>query len=141
MCALLAATNRNLKEEVNAGRFRKDLYHRLSQFELSVPPLRERLEDIVALAQHLLAQERAELTFSPEALRLLQEYAWPGNVRELRNVVNKLSFSSAYNSSVIGSTEVEYELALLSNHREPMNKIERELTPTTLNMRVIRPGA
>ena len=60
---VVAATNRNLKEEVRAGRFRKDLYHRLSQFELVVPPLRDRPEDTVAIAQHLIAKKRYVFLF------------------------------------------------------------------------------
>ncbi len=87
---VVAASNRNLKDEVSAGRFRKDLYHRLSQFELFVPPLRERPEDVVALAEHFLSEAGEGMKFSPDALRLLETHSWPGNVRELRNIVNKV---------------------------------------------------
>jgi two-component system, NtrC family, response regulator AtoC len=106
---VVAATNRNLKEEVSAGRFRKDLYHRLSQFELRVPPLRERPQDIVALAEHFLVQEGNGLKFSPDAWRLLKSYSWPGNVRELQNVVNKVMVSAL--GPEIGASEVRQELA------------------------------
>jgi transcriptional regulator with PAS, ATPase and Fis domain len=106
---VVAATNRNLKDEVASGRFRKDLYHRLSQFELAVPPLRERSEDIVALAEHFLAQESNELKFSPEALQALKSYPWPGNVRELQNIVNKVMVSAI--SAEIGPSEVHSQLA------------------------------
>jgi transcriptional regulator with PAS, ATPase and Fis domain len=105
---VVAATNRNLKEEVRAGRFRKDLYHRLSQFELCVPPLRERSQDIVALAEHLLAREGNNLKFSAEALRVLQSYSWPGNVRELQNVVGKIMVSAS--GPEIEAGEVRQEL-------------------------------
>jgi transcriptional regulator with AAA-type ATPase domain len=105
---VVAATNRNLKEEVRAGRFRKDLYHRLNQFELCVPPLRDRPEDIVALAEHFLAQYGEGLKFSCDALRVLQAYAWPGNVRELQNVVNKVMVLAQ--GSEIGAPEVRQEL-------------------------------
>ena len=105
---VVAATNRNLKEEVRAGRFRKDLYHRLSQFELWVPPLRERPEDIVALAEHFLGQEGNGLKFSSDALRMLQSYSWPGNVRELQNVVNKVTVSAL--GPEIGASEVRQQL-------------------------------
>jgi DNA-binding NtrC family response regulator len=113
---VVAATNRNLKDEVRAGRFRKDLYHRLSQFELCVPPLRERPEDIVALAEHILAGFENGLIFSPDALRVLQSYSWPGNVRELQNVVNKVMFSASGNE--IGSSEVRRELTNAASNQE-----------------------
>ncbi len=84
---VVAATNRDLEEQVRSGRFRSDLYHRLGQFQLKVPPLRERPEDIVALAEYLLKQHNPEIRFSDEALGRLLAYSWPGNVRELKNVV------------------------------------------------------
>jgi DNA-binding NtrC family response regulator len=84
---LLAATNQDLKTAVQQGRFRSDLYHRLSQIKLTVPPLRERPDDIVPLALHYLAGQRPGLSFSKEAVERLRGYSWPGNVRELRNVV------------------------------------------------------
>jgi transcriptional regulator with PAS, ATPase and Fis domain len=105
---VVAATNRNLKEELSTGRFRKDLYHRLSQFELCVPPLRERPEDIVALAKHFLAQGGSGFTFSPDALRVLQSYSWPGNVRELQNVVGKITVSAP--GPEIRTCEVQQEI-------------------------------
>jgi transcriptional regulator with GAF, ATPase, and Fis domain len=84
---ILAATNRDLEVEVRAGKFRSDLYHRLSQFQLQVPPLRERPEDVVAIADHFLQQQLLGAQFTSEALEVLQRYSWPGNVRELKNVV------------------------------------------------------
>jgi len=105
---VVAATNRNLKEEVSSGRFRKDLYHRLSQFELCVPPLRERPEDIVAMAKYFLAQGGSGFTFSPDALRALQSYSWPGNVRELQNVVGKIAVSAT--GPEIGASGVRQEI-------------------------------
>jgi DNA-binding NtrC family response regulator len=86
---IVASTNRNLKEMVHAGKFRSDLYHRLSQIHLEVSPLRERPEDIVPLAEFFLQRQDARLRFSPDALDALKRYSWPGNVRELRNVVIK----------------------------------------------------
>jgi len=106
---VVAATNRNLKEEVSAGRFRKDLYHRLSQFELCVPPLRARPQDVVALAECFLAQGGNGLRFSPDALRLLESYSWPGNVRELQNVVNKVMVSAL--GPEIGVSDIRQVLA------------------------------
>jgi DNA-binding NtrC family response regulator len=87
---ILAATNRNLEEEVKAGRFREDLFYRLNVVELTVPPLRERREDILPLAGQLLAsftQSRARLSSSVAAC--LENYAWPGNVRELANAMER----------------------------------------------------
>ena len=84
---VVAASNQDLEAGVAAGQFRADLYHRLSQFTLRVPPLRERVEDIVPLARHFLALQNPELRFSPAAERALQTCSWPGNVRELHNVV------------------------------------------------------
>jgi DNA-binding NtrC family response regulator len=88
---LIAATNQDLKLAVREGRFRSDLYHRLSQIPICVPPLRERREDIVPLAQHYLAQQGSIAGFSQEVLDRLSAHDWPGNVRELRNVVMRAS--------------------------------------------------
>jgi DNA-binding NtrC family response regulator len=92
---LLALTNRNLLEEVDAGRFRRDLYHRISVTRLRIPPLRERDADIELLAARFnrqLAQRHdvAEKHFGTQVLGLLKAYPWPGNVRELRNVIESL---------------------------------------------------
>ncbi len=84
---LVTATNRGLKAAVDDGRFRADLYHRLSQIQIHVPPLRERPDDILPIAEHFLAQHKPGWLFGPEAIGLLRAYSWPGNVRELRNVV------------------------------------------------------
>jgi hypothetical protein len=84
---LVTATNVELGEAVRAGRFRSDLYHRLSHIQLRVPPLRERPEDIIALAQHFLQQSHPGMQVSFEAMEMLRTYRWPGNIRELRNVI------------------------------------------------------
>ncbi|HZR66754.1 MAG TPA: sigma 54-interacting transcriptional regulator [Terriglobales bacterium] len=84
---VVAATNRDLKEEVQLGKFRRDLYHRLAQFELHVPSLRERTQDIVPIAEHFLQQQCPGLKFAQDALDALEAYHWPGNVRELKNVI------------------------------------------------------
>jgi DNA-binding NtrC family response regulator len=92
---LVAATNQDLKAAVQERRFRSDLYHRLSQIPICIPPLRERRDDIVPLALHYLAQEKPGFRFSPEVLEKLCAYNWPGNVRELRNVVMRASVFAA----------------------------------------------
>ena len=91
---LIFAANRPLKDEVAAGRFREDLYFRIQVFPIAVPPLRQRREDIPALAEFLLARHAREIGrnldgFTPEALQRLSDYAWPGNVRELENVLQR----------------------------------------------------
>jgi Nif-specific regulatory protein len=91
---VLAATHRRLPDEIAAGRFREDLYYRLSVGEILVPPLRERGDDIVLLAEAFLARSgarlgRRDLRFSPAALAALRAFAWPGNVRQLANEVER----------------------------------------------------
>lgn len=86
---VVAATNRDLRVEVAEGRFRADLYHRLTQMELRVPPLRERREDVEPLARYFLEQQGRPLDLSRCAVRALEGYAWPGNLRELRNVITR----------------------------------------------------
>ena len=87
---VIAATNRNLDDAVAQGEFRADLYYRLNVFDIRIPPLRERTDDILPLAAGFLrelASEAAELT--PDAMEALRDYEWPGNVRELRNVLER----------------------------------------------------
>src|SRR5258705_22899 len=91
---ITAATNCDLKQMMEAGRFREDLYYRLHVITIFLPPLRQRKEDIPVLAQHFLAKygeenNKAGLELAPEALDLLMEYHWPGNVRELENVMER----------------------------------------------------
>jgi len=95
-CRVIAATNRDLKEEVEEGRFRNDLYFRLNVIALPIPPLRERSEDIGVLAESFLGRyaqdlKREQLAFAPETLRHLAGYAWPGNVRQLRNAIERMA--------------------------------------------------
>jgi two-component system NtrC family response regulator len=88
---ILAATNKNLAKAIQAGEFREDLYYRLNVVPLSIPPLRERREDIRALAQHFLKRlgTTPRLTIAPDAFRALEAYEWPGNVRELENALER----------------------------------------------------
>ena len=89
---LIAATARDLRAEVAKGSFREDLYYRLNVVELSIPPLRDRPEDIPVIAQSILARwagGRSARRFSPRSLQILQRYAWPGNVRQLENLVER----------------------------------------------------
>src|SRR6202163_4808604 len=91
---VVAATNQDLELAVKEGRFRADLFHRLSQFQLRVPPLRERPEDIGALACHFLSLKAPAKSFTGDALAALRAHAWPGNIRELRNLVAKLAMAT-----------------------------------------------
>jgi two-component system response regulator AtoC len=92
---LIAATNRNLEEEIKAKRFREDLYYRLNVVPIHLPPLRERPEDVEPLLEHFLHRSNERLGkdvkgFEPEALDALRAYAWPGNIRELENLVERM---------------------------------------------------
>jgi DNA-binding NtrC family response regulator len=96
---VLAATNKNLKKEIELGNFREDLYHRLSVMVITVPPLRERKEDISLLTEHFLNQVATEYgstkkSIDKEAVNQLEKYDWTGNIRELRNVVERLVIMS-----------------------------------------------
>jgi DNA-binding NtrC family response regulator len=91
---IIAASNRDLEAEVKEKSFREDLYYRLSVFPVTIPPLRERKEDIAALAEHFLSKFSAEMNvacreISEEAMEILQQYTWKGNVRELENVIER----------------------------------------------------
>ena len=92
---ILAASNRNLEEEVAAGRFREDLFYRLNVVELNIPPLRERREDILPLAAKFLAEfSQGRSRLSSAATACLERYSWPGNVRELRNAMERAALLS-----------------------------------------------
>jgi len=91
---IVAATNQDLDAAVAEGRFRKDLFHRLGQFQLRVPSLRERPEDIVALAEHFLSLKKPGSSYTPDAISALLSHSWPGNVRELRNLVARVAVES-----------------------------------------------
>jgi hypothetical protein len=88
---VIAATNQDLEATVRAGRFRSDLYHRLGQVQLRIPPLRKRPEDLEAMADRFLQQHCPGMHFSAPAMALIKNYHWPGNVRELQNVVIQVS--------------------------------------------------
>ncbi len=105
---VVVATHRNLEEQTRLGGFRQDLFHRIFVFPVVLPPLRERPEDVPALAAHFAAQITKQngwkdVTFAPDALQALQAYAWPGNIRELRNVVERLLLF-AESETITGAT-------------------------------------
>jgi DNA-binding NtrC family response regulator len=136
---ILAATNRNLEEEVKKGRFREDLFYRLDVMELNIPPLRERPEDILALASHFIAeltQGRARLASSVPAI--LEQYSWPGNVRELRNAMERaalLSRGGLVLPEHLPARVRSAEPAAAPQERssvEPLEEIERQAIMTAL---------
>ena len=92
---IIAATNKDLEEEIRQGRFREDLFYRLNVIPFRVPVLRERSEDIPLLVQHFIAafyrkEGKEPKNFEPEAMEMLKQYHWPGNVRELKNIVERI---------------------------------------------------
>jgi PAS domain S-box-containing protein len=104
---IIAATNRDLEAEVKAGRFRQDLYYRLSVFPIELPPLRERADDIPVLAQHFLQESSRKLglnapRLTPAQVKELQAYEWPGNVRELQNVIERAVIRSRNGNLELG---------------------------------------
>ncbi len=105
---VVAATNVNLEDAIQAGRFRADLYHRLSPIQIRVPGLRERVADIGPLAAFFLEQHDPRRRFTPDAIEVLRRYSWPGNVRELRNVVTRAAVYSA--EEEIGSGDLPHEI-------------------------------
>jgi transcriptional regulator with PAS, ATPase and Fis domain len=135
---VIAATNRDLELEVQAGKFRRDLYHRLTQFQLQVPPLRERLEDISALAEFFLRQHAPSAKFSDEAMQALLHYPWPGNVRELKNVIFKAAMhakpgtreirASDLPASVCGAPQISNAAAFQGN----LDDMEKQMIFQTL---------
>jgi transcriptional regulator with GAF, ATPase, and Fis domain len=113
---ILAATNKNLKAEIEKGNFREDLYHRLSVIVIQVPPLRERKDDIPLLVNNfveLIAQNMGKTAphFDADAMKALQEYQWTGNIRELHNIVERLVI-------LCGSTITKDDVVLFGN---PLN--------------------
>ena len=108
---VIAATNRNLAEDVTAGRFRADLFYRLNVISLHVPPLRQRREDIPALSEHFLSLfrerfHRPALDLSADARQRLGAYDWPGNVRELRNALERAAALAAADSDIIEADQL-----------------------------------
>jgi two-component system, NtrC family, nitrogen regulation response regulator NtrX len=142
---IVSATNRQLGDAVSSGAFREDLYFRLNVFPIALPPLRERLEDLPALVEHLAerVRPRQAARFTDDALQALAAYAWPGNVRELANLVERLSILSG---PVIDAPEVRQVLrgsghppasgslpgALGRSLTDALDDYERELISTAL---------
>jgi len=145
---LIAATNRDIVRAIAAGDFREDLFHRLNVVQFNLPPLRERGEDILLLAEHFLKQFRAVLGknitgFSPAARQKFQTHRWPGNVRELRNVVERaLILETSHEVQAASLPDFSVELRLQKGAPVAvapdesldlaLERLERELIQTVL---------
>ena len=133
---LVAATNQDLQALVQTGRFRGDLYHRLAQFTLEVPPLRERPEDLIGIAEQLLHQHSPGLHFTPDAVSAMLSYSWPGNVRELRNCIFRAVMLARTPAARISSTELRLAHADAANSAPALegdwNQVERAMILSTL---------
>jgi len=134
---IIAATSRNLEEQVARGAFRNDLLHRLNHIHLQVPPLRERKEDIVPLANFFLHQTYPHLNFSQEAKATLESYRWSGNVRELRNVVLTAAVFAADQTISAHELPVQIQefrptLSVPDASAVPLDEMEKDLIFETL---------
>ncbi|HZU45261.1 MAG TPA: sigma-54 dependent transcriptional regulator [Terriglobales bacterium] len=141
---VIVATHRKLDELVRDGKFRQDLYHRIYVFPITLPPLRERREDIPALVEHFARQVAEQngwkpVTIAPEAMQRLQAYSWPGNVRELRNAVERLLLFATNDQVTIDSVRMALPADQGTNHHagtgtlsDQVRDFEREVILTEL---------
>jgi two-component system response regulator AtoC len=129
---IIAATHRDLASDVQAGRFREDLFYRINVLSIAIPPLRNRREDISLLLDHFLSRNNARLGtnvrgVSPEARKLILEYAWPGNVRELENTVER--------AMVLAETDVLEVADLPERIREALDPVQVHLASGELSIK------
>jgi len=116
---IIVATNENLQESIQKGRFREDLYHRFNEFTIYMPPLRERGNDIMLLAEHFLVIANQELSrnvtsFSPEVVECFMSYRWPGNIRELKNIVRRATLLTEGNEIMMKALPLEISNRMMS---------------------------
>jgi len=129
---LIAATNRNLRREIERGAFREDLWYRLNVFPITVPPLRQRREDIPLLVEHFVANYANKFgktitSISPQAMQKLQEHSWPGNVRELANVIERATiYTQGTVLNLVDVFEQPRETATDSLAMKSLEEVERE---------------
>jgi transcriptional regulator with PAS, ATPase and Fis domain len=109
-CRIIAATNANIEELISKKLFREDLYHRLKQFTISIPPLRNRKEDIPQLIDFFLTEQNADQkqVLSNELMALFQEYQWPGNIRELKNEIDRIKILCGY-KPIIEKADIDFD--------------------------------
>jgi two-component system, NtrC family, response regulator HydG len=130
---IIVASNKKLWDAARTGHFREDLYHRFNEFQINVPPLRERVNDIMVFANHFLVQTNKELgktvkRFSPEVEDVFKKYVWHGNLRELKNVVKRATLMA--DSSVIDIKSIPFELV---NYRKLQFENTGEQAPVAAN--------
>ena len=134
---VVAATNQDLEELARAGRFRNDLYHRLAEFKLEIPPLRERPEDLLAIAEQILHQHYPNSRYSNDAVSALLTHEWPGNVRELRNAVFRAVMLAKNANVEITAADLKLsQAAQQNNSKAPLNRdldqLEKQIVFDTL---------
>ena len=127
---IVAATNADLEKEVRAGRFRADLFHRLNQVRVTVPALRDRLDDIGPLTRLFLALENTDLNISDAAVAALQLYSWPGNIRELKSLVAQLAIMA--NGTEIGLEDLPMQFQAIERAADAsqsytLDKLEQDV--------------
>jgi len=116
---IIVATNENLQESIQKGRFREDLYHRFNEFSIYMPPLRDRGNDIILLANHFLIIANQELSrnvtaFTPEVIECFMNYRWPGNIRELKNVIRRATLLAEGNEITMKALPLEISNRMMS---------------------------
>jgi transcriptional regulator with GAF, ATPase, and Fis domain len=132
---IIAATNRHLDEEVAAGRFRTDLYYRLNVFPIIIPPLRDRKEDIILLANFFIQKfsilENKTITgFSAEVIQAMENYEWPGNVRELENLMHRTALLT--DGPIVTEFHLKKDpLKEISSDKKLLKKMKGAYTPNT----------
>lgn len=136
---IIAATNENLQLAQEQGNFREDLFHRLNEFEIKAPPLRERQDDIMLFAQHFLRQANASLKklvlgFKPEVEAVFKDYAWPGNLREMKNVVKRATLLTS--GKLISLSEIPSELYNLQK-KDDQFRLFNETNESELILKVL----
>jgi transcriptional regulator with PAS, ATPase and Fis domain len=121
---IISSTNSDLRQKIDMGEFRSDLYYRLNAIEIKVPPLREHAEDIPLLMQHFIKRDKLDISLGNEAVKALVEHSWPGNVREFRNVINRLGlFCSGEN---VSAADVRTHIGDLSPSEHKVLLAEKE---------------
>lgn len=136
---IIAATNKDLDEEVKKGNFREDLYYRLNVLKLNIPPLRERKEDIITLSMYFLRKfcitnSRKIQGFTSDAIRILETYSWPGNVRELQNVIERACVFESGNLIGLSSIPVEILEAVKDKKKQDVDSICEKVTFGNFNL-------